>query len=467
VEAAIVSGKESQAIAAARRLVTLDKTAAPLIREQAAALLIRTGHEEDVPADVVLRRTDHSQLRYYTKAHPRDPLAWVELALHQTISGHANAAAKSVAIALGLAPNNRHVLRSASRLYLHLNDPERAHDLIARNIATPDDPWLIASEIALADVADRKPRFIKNGVRLLDAASLRPRQLTELAGSIATEELLSGNRRKARKDFTRSLMDPTGSALAQGEWATNELGSELVSTRLLKSAPESAEAMAFHLQRMGKYRPIPDVCERWAEADQFSIRPFEFGAATAGFVERYDKALELALKGLKIRPAAPNLLNAASFALASSDRLEEAAEMLRQAELAGDERSKLFTKANWGLIAFRAGNEEEAVRLYREAIEGFAKRRLDEMSARARVYLAREAIINDSTRAADFLAEAKTAMESFKNTETMFALQRVERLSETPAGPERRKPLGALSSGHLPAVTRPDSPRKPLVSPSA
>lgn len=437
VEAAIVSGRENEAVSAARRLVTVDKTAAPLIREQAAALLIRTGHEDDVPVDVVVRRTDSSQLRYYTKVHPRDPIAWVELALHQTIRGHADAATKSIAVALGLAPNNRHVLRSAARLFLHRNEPDRAHDLIARNDATQTDPWLIASEIALADVANRKPRFMKVGLRMLEIGGIHPRQLTELAGSIATEELLSGNRRKARKDFAHSMLDPTGSALAQGEWATNELGSELVSVRMLKSAPESAEAVAFHLARLGRYRPIPNVCERWAEADQFSIRPFEFGAATAGFIEQYDRALELTAKGLKLRPAAPSLLNAAAFALASSDRLVEAAEMLRQSEAEADERSRLFTTANWGLVAFRSGDEARAVSLYRDAIDGFAKRHFDELSARARVYLAREAILNGSVNAGTFLAEAKTAMELFQNTSTVFVLRRVERLFQERAGSQQ------------------------------
>jgi hypothetical protein len=61
--------------------------------------------------------------------------------------------------ALQLAPQNRHVLRSAARLFLHVGDPECAHDLVARNDATKNDPWLIAAEIAIAYLLIAPSRF--------------------------------------------------------------------------------------------------------------------------------------------------------------------------------------------------------------------------------------------------------------------------------------------------------------------
>ena len=430
VEAAIVEGRESEAVHAARRLVTIDQYAAPLIRQQAAALLARTGHKEEIPSDVIVRHSHALQPRYYTRLHPRDPLAWVELALHQTIAGHGIAALRSMSVALSLAPENRHVLRSAARLFLHQDDPERAHDLIARNAGTKFDPWLMASEIALADVAQKKSRFLKNGLRMIEERGSSPRQLTELAGAVATQELLSGNRRKARKSFAQSLIDPTGSALAQGEWAAPDLGHDLVPIARLKFAPEPSEALAFHLYRTGHHRFVADVCMNWASSDPFSIRPYEFGAATAGFIEQYDKAIKLARLGLDLRPNAPQLLNSAAFALASTGQTAEAIEYLDRLGTPENDRLRYWTVANRALVAFRSSNQELGKQLYREAIEGFAKAGLDELSARARIYLAREAILADCADASELLKEAQVAMKPFDQWESTITLEQVTALDE-------------------------------------
>jgi tetratricopeptide (TPR) repeat protein len=430
VEAAIVAGRETEAVTAARRLVTVDKNAAPLIREQAAALLQRTGNASEVPDDIKLRRHSPSHARHLTKLHPRDPLAWIELALQQTIGGHMDAASRSVSVALTLAPDNRHVLRSAARFFLHASDPERAHDLIARSAATRDDPWLIAAEVAFAEVAERRPRFLKTGLRMLDVADLPPRQLTELAGAIATEELIHGNRRKARKDFGKSMLDPTGSALAQGEWATPELGAEVVPLARFKSAPEASEARAFHLYRMGQYQKVAQMCEAWAASDQFSIRPFEFGSATAGFIEQYDKAVELAMRGLELRPRSPSLLNAAAFALASSNRLIEAADIFHRLHAIDDPRWHFTAEANRGLLAFRSGSPDRALEYYRSAIAGFTKAGLGETSARARVYLAREAILARLPNADDLVKEAREAIKPYKTPDLLLTQARVDFLEK-------------------------------------
>ena len=49
VETAMISGREGDAVDAARRIVNIDANAAPLICEQAAALLRRAGQGGDVP----------------------------------------------------------------------------------------------------------------------------------------------------------------------------------------------------------------------------------------------------------------------------------------------------------------------------------------------------------------------------------------------------------------------------------
>jgi hypothetical protein len=104
VEACIVEGREREAVDAARRLVTIDRNAAPLIREQAAKLLQRTGHGSELTDSDRPNRTLQVSPRFFLKLHPHDPLAWVELALAQTIRGGAKPGTRqSACLAIGRA----------------------------------------------------------------------------------------------------------------------------------------------------------------------------------------------------------------------------------------------------------------------------------------------------------------------------------------------------------------------------
>lgn len=428
LEAAIVEGDEKVAVSAARQLIQVDKNAAPLIHAQAASVLVRHGYGDEVPREIQFESMPYSP-RHGTRMHPRDPLAWVELALRQVSRGHADAAKRSMRVALAIAPSNRHVLRSAARLFLHADTADRAHDLILRNPATKYDPWLIAAEIALAEVAKRSPRFHKQGQRMLEDRSGSARQLTELAGAIATDEYLNGSRKKARRNFAFSMLNPTGSALAQGEWASIQTGMEVVSESNLSTTPEAAEARAFHLHRIGDYASVPEVCIEWSKGDSFSIRPFSFGSSLAGLVGNHDAAIELAQKGLALRPDTVGLLNAMAFSLASMDRPSEAAEFLLKVPTGVGGSLRCLTLANWGLIAFRSGDTNLGQRMYQEAIDGFSKLARPDMVARARIYLAREAVAAKIEGADRILVEAKQAAKGMKHDENDFVLRQIEGLA--------------------------------------
>jgi tetratricopeptide (TPR) repeat protein len=415
VEAAIVSGREQDGVSAARRLVNIDKDAAPLIRQQAAALLHRTGHAADIPGDIVAKpNLDAGGTRRLIRINPHDPIAWVELALQQTIQKHGKAALKSMRVALNLAPHNRHVLRSASRLFLHLQDFERAHDVLARNTATRSDPWLMAAEIAVAGVAKRSIRNFKVGIATIEDGGLMPHQITELAGALGTEDLIGGNRRRSRKMFVRSMSDPTGNALAQGEWAALQLGSDIVPAARLDTVPEAFEAKAFHLYRDSRLTEVPGMCEEWAEVDPFFVRPFEFGAAIAGMIGDYATAERLAEKGLRLRKDAPKLLNSMIFTLASSGRPNDAAALLNRLPKVQDEINALVTSANKGLIAYRQGRNAEARQLYIEAIDGFRRLGDRRMGIQAFAYLARESILAKEPDAEALLLAVKKATKDYQ-----------------------------------------------------
>lgn len=392
VETAIVTGRENVAVRAARRLLQVDGRATPLLKEQAGRLLLRAGESKPWFKAEANPQETVSIWRARTRLHPGDALAWTELALQYTINNRTDVALKSMLAALQLAPDNRHVLRSAVRFFLHLKDRERAHDLLIRSSATKQDPWLLAAELATAEIAARSPRFAKIATKMLADGGLYPRQTTEMAAAIATLEMVSGNRKKAKRAFESSMIDPTGNAVAQAEWASPQFGGVLVPDSRLASVSEPSEALAFHRFAERRFSEVPEFCEAWANEEPYSIRPYEFGSTAAGAAGDYEVALDLAVRGLKRRPGAAKLGNSAAFALASMNRTTEATAALATIDVRDhDDASRLVALANRGLIAFREGRVEEGAAAYKDVMEGFRRQGARGSEVAAKIYYAREA----------------------------------------------------------------------------
>jgi tetratricopeptide (TPR) repeat protein len=414
VEAAIVEGKGGAAVYAARRLLTVDRNATPSIKMQAARLLAREGHIGEVPEP--LRAAGAPNLatwRDRTRLHPRDPIAWMELALAQTIHRQTHRALRSLLVAVQLAPDNRYVLRSAARFFLHINEPERAHDLVAKSQATKSDPWLIATEISLAELAARQPRYFKLGVNFVERGGVYPRQITELAGALATLDLVGGNRRRAKAHFRKSLIAPTGNSLAQAEWATPLFGEHLADVRL-ETVPDPFEAAAFRGYADGRHDLVVPACELWASVEPYSIRPFEFASASAGLTGDFAKAEQMANIGLEIRPGSGVLVNSLAFALASMNRLDEAERALGKIRIV-DENSltPLIADANRALIMVRRGDVDRGMNEYHRVIDTFRRNGSKESEVFARIYMAREARFAAYPEAGKLQCEAEQAWKKF------------------------------------------------------
>lgn len=405
MESAVISGAEDAAVGAARRIFFQDDAAAPLVKRQAEQILRRTGHARELP-EVAAEQPQHptAKWRARTRLHPHDALAWTELALQQTIAGRTDSAGRAITVALQLAGDNRHVLRSAARFYLHIHDPERAHDLISRAPATVEDPWLLAAELSLAQVVSRPPRMIKRA-RAVEISDISPRMTTELSGALATLELTDGAVKKAKKLFTNSMRDPTGNALAQAEWA--HVSPVLIPQSRYLSALETGEASAFRAYQNENFQEALEACERWAADELYSIRPYEFGAAVSGALALYDDAINFARRGLNLRSNAPKLLNALVFSLGSKGELDEAERYLSTLSGITDEYSRNVAVANRGLIAFRRNQVVEAQYLYDQAISSFHRSGDRYSEAIAKIYLAREMLRIDHPGAKKILQDAQ------------------------------------------------------------
>ncbi|MCP5411967.1 MAG: hypothetical protein H6924_07520 [Alphaproteobacteria bacterium] len=147
-----------------------------------------------------------------------------------------------MAVAKQLAPTERHTLRSAVRMELHLQDEEAAHRLLKRSDATPHDPWLAAAEIAVATHREKSPTFFKVGQAILDSGNWLPHQVSELAAALGTTVIIDGKHKRGRRFIQQGLADPTGNTLAQAEWINTTFHERFLVSSTLRNSADAHEA---------------------------------------------------------------------------------------------------------------------------------------------------------------------------------------------------------------------------------
>ena len=433
VAASIVEGREETATPAARLVVSKRSTARPLVRLLASSVLSSNVGAGDGTSIESNRQERKHIWRQRTRTHPNNALAWVELSLCELIAGRDAAAMRAMTVALQLSPDNRHVLRSASRLFLHTGDWQQAYDLIARSARIAVDPWLMAAELSIAMLTDRTPRYVKQGRRFIERNAQGPRHVTELAGALGTLELEAGRRKKARDLFKLSAKAPTGNALAQLEWCAYSGHLRVDPGYNIHIWKETDEAVAYRLGREKKLARVADACRRWVESEPFASRPYEVASNASAMSGRIDDVLWFTTNGLKLDHGNVTLLNNHAFALAHVDRLEEAERTLDLLNTE-DKKEVLVAKANRGLIAMRMGDYDRGRSLYRAAVVEFRERKLSKFADLAQIYFAREAAragVADAERQVEMARDAIFRLEAIIHEHVLQEAERQLRSRET------------------------------------
>jgi cytochrome c-type biogenesis protein CcmH/NrfG len=98
---------------------------------------------ENLDELVSIVRRDIHQLRQLLQDHPRDALAWSDMARAYATIGQVDRALHAMEMARRLAPSSRPILRSASRLLVRAGAPDEAQTLLQRSDRTRHDPWLM------------------------------------------------------------------------------------------------------------------------------------------------------------------------------------------------------------------------------------------------------------------------------------------------------------------------------------
>lgn len=425
---AIVTGHTPLAAQAAREVLR-DSTAPPLLHAIAmecvgaplADIAVVLPQASSAPDDA--RKLIGAQRRML-REYGNDAVAWVNMALNYTLLGQRDSALRSLRAALGIAPRNRFVLRSAARCLLHWGDPVAAHDLLKRNSRTPSDPWLLAAEIAHAAAAGVTSRLVRQGREIVGAEAMHPRHLSELRSAIGTLEAHAGNRKGARKLLYRSLESPTENAIAQAAWIDRNIVALPESRKNTQAL--SPEAAAWAAYQAGEWGTAYAETQKWFLDQRFSSRPAVLGSFLATTIlERHDDAIQWAKFGLRCNPNDVVLKNNGACALAQAGRVNEAAALLATVR-AGDVSGTFAVTfhATRGLIHFRSGQHEQGRAAYLRAIQ-LAEAEDDWRALQARLILASEEI---RASPSDGVADAKESLERARGSKNPVVRELAARL---------------------------------------
>lgn len=308
--------------------------------------------------------------------YPCNPILYVELSRYYSILGQEDSSIKAMKTALHFAPNNRYILRCATRLFAHYNyddneNLEYIHNYLRKSPMTLIDPWLASAEISIAMMRDRTSKFIKNGIALINSKNISPFNYTELASSLGTVELLFGGTKKSRDFFHKALISPNDNSLAQIEWASTH-DKQLDIDPAKFSVKMNFEALTLDNYHNKDFASALDNAAKWFIDMPFSKRPIMFGSNLASTILKdQKKAISFLKAGLLSHPNDPQIINNIAYSLALDNKPQEALEQLMKVrnENEYDEVTQICLTATKGLCYFRSGFSDVGRKLYLTAIE--------------------------------------------------------------------------------------------------
>jgi hypothetical protein len=438
LNSAIIEGEQNIAIRAAEFL--LDKQGLPpsvqkLVREQ---LGLKEPKQDEMHANAIAR------LRARIKSGGNDPLAWVDLSREYAILGDKERSQRSMLVAYQMCTGHRWISRVAARAFVHFNEPEKAYDLIKRNPEIRNDPWLVATEMAVSRKTKKPTKLWTIAKRLLDS-NIKPIHISELASSAATEELASGADKKAKGLFKQSLIDPNQNALAQAKWAERTSSLKKLVTVPLNPKIAAYEAQYWEAYSNKETLKALEFAKAWLKEEPFSSGPPLAISYIAALLDDYELILETTKKGLTANPSNATLRLNEIFAWIATtnfksvtDEIEIKTESfmreLRSMINGPDWSVAAHASANIGMYLYRIGSLEQGKLRYEAAEEQFEKN-----APSLRIMLVvnhlREALIADAPWSMAILNSAHALLERKKSSVTPgseFYLEKISLITQLP-----------------------------------
>lgn len=405
-----------------------NKNLAPKAVINAAESILRP-REESIVLSLDIPTTDVTELQdglssIYVKINaikkeliknPYNSISWIEIARLYSILGQDKKAIRAIENGISISRTNRFVLRSAARFFVHIGDIERAHDLIRKSIHVRHDPWILATEISIAQLRNRNSVFAKEGLRLVGQATFHPFNTTELASTLASLELKHDNIKSSKKLFHNSLVSPNDNSLAQAEWASN------IEKNLLSVVPKqfsldhSFEALARDFSEHKEWQQSIEYSKKWFLDQPFSKSAVLFGNEVASVkLKDHAQAVQVASLGLISHPNDAHLLNNIIYSLCMQNKIGEAQHHLskvRREDMNAKDINGVCLTATRGLLCFRQGYGDIGRSLYAEAIELSKKLNLTNANTSASVNYVREELLLGQVDVSEYIPKLEKVMK--------------------------------------------------------
>ncbi|MDM4772868.1 hypothetical protein [Solimonas sp. SE-A11] len=372
---------------------------------------------------------DHRRL---LKANPENPLLLLDFAQLQLAGGNTKSAEKSLRLAQGMLPDHPLVLRTVARFLVHVDKKYRAHALIASHPSTKLNPWLMASELALADVAGVKPKFYGAAKKVIDSGRFPDRHIAELAAAISSHQLSAGHPKEARRSFTKAVLAPNDNVAAQIVTDQRDLNISLNTQGLIQVIEATHEANALVAASRGQHSAAIKSAQAWLCEEPFSSRPAQFLSSVYVYNEDPQRALEVAKVGLRADPNEVGLLINACYLHALLGDLEASAAAGRRAVQLDRNLALPFIYSTYGMLSILAGDYEHGESLYRDAMHDFERTGRNALKGLCATFFAQTAVRANLPKAEDILQEAIELVRKYPCPESVTVLSKLTKRENLP-----------------------------------
>ncbi len=294
--------------------------------------------------------------RQMLRSESKDAVTWAELSRIYACLGEDRQAKRCMIVSVQLAPSSRFILRSASRLWTHLGDPECGYYQLVRSDRTRHDPWLLGAAIAISSLAHKGPPCVRDARRMIASGRFSVSQITELASALAMLESRNGSRKKAKRLFVKSLEGPNENSLAQAAWAKRQGYVNVHLDHLYAEVPDTFEATFWYRYQYGNWEQSVGQCRQWLNDQPFSSRPYGLGSYVAGTaLQDYDACKNFCEQGMLANPADFTLLNNLAYAEINLGNLKTAQGLITKLKRIKRSREEdVVVQATSGLWHFRS-----------------------------------------------------------------------------------------------------------------
>ena len=372
-------------------------------------------------------------IRHRLHLMPYNPFLYVDLSRAYLLLGQRQKAEEAMNKALLFGADNRFVARSAARFYLHMNDHDRAYELIRAKGAVAVDPWLMAAEISISMLRGKTSNYLMKGQSIINSGNCSPFGFTELASSIGTQELYAGSNRRSNKLFRKALIAPNDNSLAQIKWVNSF---DPLKFDLNVQVNNDFEVRTFDAWFQGRYDEAAHEAVSWICDMPFSHRPINIGyTICTNFKHDFALASAILDVGLRTDDNNPFLLNNKAYCAARDNQIEVAKEAFAKLQAT----PRLDDSLNWqvcvpateGLILYRDGKHKEGAAKYQEAIAIAQQAETEEgnfLSKKAKLNYFRERIIAGDEDPLKVMENVRGVIAEEKETELKLLISEIENL---------------------------------------